>query len=59
MIALNKDGLENLNFHIQMEKLLKANFGYNVQTFKKFGIDFTNMIMKNSSNRFWKDVFQC
>lgn len=42
-----------------MTNLFKANFGYNMQTLMKFGIDFTNMIKKNSNNRFWKDALQC
>ncbi len=60
MIALKSSWIRRLIFsNSKWTNLFKANFGHNMQTLMKFGIDFTNMIMKNSNNRFWKDVLQC
>lgn len=30
-----------------------------MHTLMKFGIDFSKIIIRNSNNRFWKDVLQC
>lgn len=60
MIALKSSWIRRLIFsNSKWTNLFKANFGYNMQTLMKFGIDFTNMIKKNSNNKFWKDVLQC
>lgn len=60
MIALKSSWIRRLIFsNSKWTNLFKANFGYNMQTLMKFGIDFTSMIKKNSNNKFWKDVLQC